>query len=185
MEIPKKIIWKKINLREINLNDAKSINENVNFEDICIPTHIPFPQKLQDTKNFIIRSEEEIKTWKTFQFWIENKDNGKIIWMIGLNDIDLNNSKTVVWYWIWKDYRRQWFTKEALEVILSIAFNNFNLNRVAANIDTYNEKSYKLLETLKFKREWISRSVFRRDDWEFVDNFVYSILRKEYFENKL
>ena len=96
METLKKIIWNKINLRQVNLNDAQSINKHVDFEEICFLAHIPFPQSLEDTKNFIKKLQEEIKLWKSIKFWIENKKSWEIIWMIWLDGIDLKALKLLV-----------------------------------------------------------------------------------------
>ena len=45
MKTFKKVIWNKINLRQVNLNDAKSINSHVYFEDICLPSTYSFSTK--------------------------------------------------------------------------------------------------------------------------------------------
>lgn len=69
----------------------------------------------------------------------------------------------------------------AVKEILNHAFNNLNLNRVQLQVLEYNKKAIGLYEKLGFKVEGRRRQTVYKDG-RFVDMIMYSILRKEYFD---
>ncbi len=177
----KKIIGKKINLRNLRDSDAQSIFENVNDKDIIKYTlSIPYPYKLIDAENFIQRVNQ--KNIKDFHFGIEDKISKNIIGMISLH----MNPKTIkvaeVGYWLGKKYWGKGYMKEALDIVLDYGFNKLKLEKIYAGVFKINKKSQKRLEHAGFKQEGLLRKhYFRLGVWH--DDVAYGLLKEEYENN--
>ena len=85
-----------------------------------------------------------------------------------------------VGYIINREYRRRGSAKEALEAVVSAAFQA-GIHRVYAECDPRNECSWRLLEKLGFRREaWFRQNVYFHTDatgapkWK--DTYVYAML---------
>lgn len=175
----KKLIGKKINLRKIIKSDAVSIHQNGKDKEVSTAVPLPTPYTLKHASDYIVLTDNFWKDKKEAQFGIEDKNNGKIIGMIGLMHLDFKFKKAEVGYWLGKKYWGQGLAKEALLLILEYAFKDLKLNRVYAKVYSRNIPSQKLLEKYNFKLEGRLREdgLFKNKKDDFL---IYGILKKEF-----
>ncbi|MCL4324664.1 MAG: GNAT family N-acetyltransferase [Candidatus Thermoplasmatota archaeon] len=77
--------------------------------------------------------------------------------------------------------RRKGYGKEAVGLTLDFLFAHTRSERVGATSDVENESSYRLLESLGFRREGtLRRALFHHGDWH--DVFVYGVTRGEWIK---
>ena len=69
--------------------------------------------------------------------------------------------------------------REAIQLALSFAFETLGLQRIEADVDPRNERSWHLLESLGFRREGRLRQRWRVKG-EITDGVFYGLLRDEY-----
>lgn len=80
------------------------------------------------------------------------------------------------------EHRRKGYAKEALKLLMELAFNELNLHRLQLNVFNYNERAITLYESIGFRREGIYREFVHRDGRRW-DMYLYGILRHEWAEN--
>ena len=109
---------------------------------------------------------------------IEHKADRKMIGRIQISNVNRDDKQAEISYALNRAYWRQGIMTEASNRIIDYAFNTMQLNRLYANTLTENEKSIKLLEKLRFKREGHLR------DYTWVkgyaeDVYVYGLLKSD------
>lgn len=177
MEI--KIQGQQINLRKLTKSDAQSIYQNANDFDIAKYTPVPFPYKLKDAEDFIKLTHQEIKQKKSYALGIEFKEIGLIIGMVRLLNMDFNNKKAEISYWLGKNYRGKGIAKEAVQLILDFGFNKLKFVRIYGRVMHPNVYSAKLLEKSGFQYEGrMRKNRLRRGKW--MDDLRYAILKEEF-----
>ena len=115
-------------------------------------------------------------------------DSGKVIGNIYCGARDFAAKE--VGYIINKDYQRQGYATEALSAIIRSVFRD-GVHRVYAECDPRNTASWKLLESVGFRREaHLRQNIYFRKDADgtpiLKDTYVYAILafdHGEYLEN--
>ncbi len=85
-------------------------------------------------------------------------------------------------YCIFPEYQRQGYCFEAGNIILRLAFEDFEAHRVVAMCNAHNEASYRVMEKLGMSREGIFRQELPRGD-KWNDQYFYAILDSEYKNN--
>ncbi|MGF7536024.1 GNAT family protein [Bacillus mexicanus] len=109
--------------------------------------------------------------------------DGSLCGMIGLHNLDQVNRKAEIGYWIDKEYEGKGIMTAACRTLISYAFEEFGLNRVAICAAVGNEKSRAVPERLGFQEEGKAR------DGLFIggryhDLVYYSLLKREWKESK-
>ena len=175
----KKLIGKSINLRKVTPSDAESIYQNAKDKEICLAVPLPMPYTLKSAQDYIKVCQNKWKNKSEAQFGIEDKNNGKIIGMIGLMNINYELKKAEVGYWLGKKYWGKGIAKEAIGLILNFAFSRLKLNRIYAKVKSRNISSVKLLE----KHNFILEGRLRNDEkykgrWD--DLLIFGILKEEF-----
>lgn len=109
-------------------------------------------------------------------------DSGKVIGYILFNP--LGEPEVYELGWIFnKNFWRQGYAYEAISALIEHGFSQMGIHKFFAEaIDT--EKSVGLMEKLGMKREGIQRSHTKDCDGQWVDLYIYGLLRNDYFDNK-
>ena len=173
-----KLIGKKINLRIVDKSDAVSIAEHAKDIEISEFTFIPHPYKLMDAYDFIEFAEKSWTDKRGCHLGIENKEDGNIIGMIGLNTINLDHKRSELGYWIGKKFWGKGFITEAIKLMVFYAFEEYKLERIHAFVRPDNPASIKVLENTGFSQEGLLRK-FLFQHGAHHDFYIYSILREE------
>ena len=150
-----------------------------------IVRYIPRPPRtIEQVKK---AAEETIATGK-FDL-IEDDDFIVLVWelkstcqVIGQSNMGLvskvNKASNIGWV-THQDFHRQGYAFEATKSLLTYAFNNFDLHRVIADIDTRVPESAALAEKLGMRREatYLDGEFFKG---EWCDMWLYAILKSEF-----
>jgi ribosomal-protein-alanine N-acetyltransferase len=92
-----------------------------------------------------------------------------------LFDYNPRNRSAEIGYFTRPDFRRRGLTKDALELLIELAFTVADLNKVYAQTVETNRASIRLLESLGFHRDGVLRE-HHEIEGRLVADFVYSRL---------
>lgn len=174
-----KLKGRRIVLRPLKMSDAKDIYLNIQDKRIAENTlSIPWPYKLKDAKNFILKAQKTLGQRKDFTFGIELNNTKEIIGCIGLHKVNFEHKNAEIGYWLSSNYWNQGIMTEAGRLILKFAFKKLKLHRVYGFAFSDNPASQKVLEKLGFKKEGLHRQAHFRFG-RFRDNISYGLLDKK------
>lgn len=110
---------------------------------------------------------------------IELKESHKVIGNVYFGNRNFNSKE--IGYIINKNYQRKGYASEAIKEVINVAFFNDNIHRIFAECNPNNLCSWKLLESLSFRREayFLKNVYFRKDEFNNPirqDTLVYGLL---------
>lgn len=115
-------------------------------------------------------------------FLLTDKATNKIIGRCGIHNWNQEHNRAEIGYVILEeDFKRKGLMSEAVTEIIDYGFAKLNLYRLEALVGINNLASIKIIENHNFTKEGVLRQYFRIGDG-FEDAFLYSLLRKEFFE---
>lgn len=107
------------------------------------------------------------------------RDSNLVIGTATLFNLNLDNGRAEIGYAMGRDYWGKGYMHEALQALVSHAFEVMKLRRLEADVDPRNAASIRTLERLGFQREG-----FLRERWhvngEIQDAYFYGLLRREW-----
>jgi aminoglycoside 6'-N-acetyltransferase len=170
-------------LRPMQMEDVDDLLEYQSNPEIV--RYIPWPPRtLEQVKT---AAEDVVKTC-TFQlneekdyivFVWELKSSGKVIGQSNMALFSKENKCANIGWVTHQDFQRQGYAFEATKALLKFAFQNFDLHRVIADIDTRVPKSAALAEKLGMRREaTFLDGEFFKGEW--CDMWLYAILKREF-----
>ncbi|MCO4851954.1 GNAT family N-acetyltransferase [Bacillus vallismortis] len=109
--------------------------------------------------------------------------DGSLCGMIGLHHLDQINRKAEIGYWIAQEYEGKGIMTAACRTIITYAFKELGLNRVALCAAVGNHKSRAIPERLGFQEEGIARDGLFVNG-KYHDLVYYSLLKHEWKESK-
>lgn len=117
--------------------------------------------------------------------WMIELENGAVIGVIMLYDIDMKNGTAEVGYKIMTDMegRLPGDMDDTMQGVLQYAFEELRLNCIVAHTLESNMRSERLLERNGFVRESVLRQRIYQSG-KYVDMKVFSILRSEFESRK-
>ncbi len=169
----------RINLRKLKKSDAESIQKHAKDKEISRYTILPHPYKLKHAQDFINLTHKKMRKKESYEFGIELKVTKKIIGMMGLINIDFENKKAEVGYWLGKKYWKQGLTTESLKLILKFGFRELKLEKIYAKVMCPNMASANLLKKNGFKLEGKLRKNTLKNG-KFMDDLIYGLLKEEW-----
>jgi RimJ/RimL family protein N-acetyltransferase len=111
------------------------------------------------------------------------RESNSVIGTTTLFNLNLDNGRAELGYAMASAYWGEGYMHEALQALLSHAFDVMNLRRLEADVDPRNAGSIRTLERLGFQREG-----FLRERWhvngEIQDAFFYGLLKREWLAAK-
>jgi ribosomal-protein-alanine N-acetyltransferase len=105
--------------------------------------------------------------------------NDLLIGTVTLVNLDLSNGRAELGYALGRKHWGNGYMHEALQALLSYAFDVLNLRRLEADVDPRNAASIRTLERLGFQREGLLRERWHVNG-EIQDAFFYGLLRREW-----
>jgi RimJ/RimL family protein N-acetyltransferase len=180
MKLSTGLTGRKIVLRKLVITDANSITEHIKDKTIIKwLLVVPHPYRNKDAVKFIRSRQNERRTRKSYTFGISLKGNKEIIGIIDLSDIDWEDKKAEMGYWIGKRFWGRGFMTEVINLMARFGFRELKLNKIYARVFEGNLASMKALEKNNFRREGILRDeVYKYRRW--IDEYYYGLLRSEY-----
>jgi len=107
------------------------------------------------------------------------RESDSLIGTTTLFDLNLDNGRAEIGYAMGRAYWGKGYMHEALEALVSHAFEVLQMRRLEADVDPRNTASIRTLERLGFQREG-----FLRERWhvegEIQDTLFYGLLRREW-----
>jgi Acetyltransferases, including N-acetylases of ribosomal proteins len=160
--------WEKTDATQLTLilNDPR-INDNFSKE-------LPFPYTISHARVFIGMSNISCN-------YISKaiECNGSVVGLISLYPQD-NNLKynAEMFFAVAKEHENKGIMSAALKKMLHYSFENFSFERIFANVLESNAASIKVLTKNGFQKEGLLRNSIYKSG-EFINNCIFSILRKE------
>ncbi len=174
-----KLIGKKVIIRSPKPSDAKQVFENNKQPEISknMGSRIDNLKSVKETKAWLMRGKKD-KLRRGFV--VIDKKTKKIIGTCGLKLDDKNKFATAGWSII-KEYWGKNYSIDALHLLINFAFKKLKLNRIEADVYTFNHRSLNFAKKLGFKVEGLARKKwFKRG--KFLDAYMLGLLRKEWKE---
>lgn len=145
-------------LRPFKDADVESLVGNINNEKIYRPTlNIPYPYTEKDAKDWIEKNKQFSKEnpVKAVNFAIDI--DGDVAGGIGITKIE--NREGELGYWLGEDYWGKGIMSEAVTEVVRYGFETLSLNRIYADVFTFNKASAKVLTKngFEFERDEIAR----------------------------
>lgn len=123
--------------------------------------------------------QENFRRRSSMKWGIAESGTDLVIGTVTLFNLNLDNRRAEIGYGLDRDFWRQGYMNEALQALLSFAFDVLNLHRLEADVDPRNVGSIRSLEKLGFQREG-----YLRERWhvngEIQDAYFYGLLRPEW-----
>ena len=122
---------------------------------------------------------ESNETDSILKWGLALRDSNKVIGTTTLFHLNLDNGRAEIGYAMGSAHWGKGFMNEALNALVSHAFEVMDLRRLEADVDPRNVASIRTLEKLGFQREG-----FLRERWhvngEIQDALFYGLLRREW-----
>ncbi|MDV7140539.1 GNAT family N-acetyltransferase [Maribacter sp. TH_r10] len=120
---------------------------------------IPHPYLEENAIAWIQMTNSGFKEKDNYMFGIRLKDSPGLIGAIGL-DINKENNRAELGYWLAEDFWNQGITTEAAKAILTFGFDKLKLNKIIAVYLTTNEASGRVM----VKNGMVKEAVFKDHD---------------------
>jgi ribosomal-protein-serine acetyltransferase len=175
-----KVIDEHIHLRLLELRYAEELFQLVDQNRTYLRQWLPWLDRTkspEDTKAFIQSGLKQFSENNGFQAGIFY--NGQIVGCIGLHEIDWNNRKTAIGYWLSEHCQGKGIMTRACRAMIDYAVKDAGLNRVEIRAAEWNAKSRAIPERLGFVNEGITR----QEEWlydHYVDHVIYGMLAEDW-----
>ena len=120
--------------------------------------------------------ESVSKNWD-YTFAIVKKEWDKFIWDISLHSVNHINQSAVLWIAIWDvQEHSKWYWSDAINALLSYAFNTLNLYNISLWVRSFNERAIACYTKCWFKKVWaIHHSIYH--NWKWYDHILMEITK--------
>jgi ribosomal-protein-alanine N-acetyltransferase len=139
-----------VNLRELSINDAVDISRLMTYNISKSLWQVPFPYTVENAVNFINSCHRDFKSLKAVNFAIQYKNNlgdvNRLVGTISLKNIDSDNKKANVGYWIGEQYWGNGLATESVALVINYAFSVLGLEEISAYVYSENKASIRVLE---------------------------------------
>jgi ribosomal-protein-alanine N-acetyltransferase len=174
--LPEIIRTERLELRPFSLSDGPAV---------FAYSHDPDWAEYQQTTPSSEREAERVvaqmvlRDWEDQPAWAITR-SGRVIGLVTLA-FTASHRIALLGYGLHEDHRGLGLTGEAIRAVLTEAFAVYEqLTRVAANTDTRNLASTRLLQRLGFTREGVLRSGGVSARGDLVDGAIHALLRSEW-----
>lgn len=170
-------------LRKLRMEDAGDMYEYaIDPEIASMGMWEPF-HSLEDSLQDLTETLEGYAKGTLLSWAIEYKAEQKMIGRVSLMPFSRRNLRAEIGYAMNRQYWGKGLMSEALRRLIQFAFTDLGLNRVEAAVFPDNPRSIAVLEKAGLKLEGVRReSTFR--DGQFVDVNLYSLLKREWQQNR-
>lgn len=170
-------------LQELEVSDTGLIFETIDKQRTYLGKWLPFvatTKSIADTEKFVTSVLNASNNSFPTVFTIRRSK--KFIGLIGFNNVDNDNKKMEIGYWLSKKYQKQGIMTKAVAKLCEFAFEKAEMNRIQINCAVGNVSSQKIPERLGFDFEGIQKEAELLSNGEFADLKVYSLLKRNFFK---
>jgi RimJ/RimL family protein N-acetyltransferase len=164
------IITPSCTIRDWVSGDAGSLARHANNPRIAVTMRdaFPSPYMLEDAHRFISRA-----TGDTPDLFLAIEVNGEAVGGIGIHLLDDVKHRTAeIGYWISESFWGNGITTDAVQSLVPVAFDLFDIVRLQAGIFSNNAASMHVLEKCGFIREAVHRNAITKNGALF-DEIIY------------
>ncbi len=169
-----------LELRQLSLGDAEELfrltDENRSYLREWL-SWVDKSQSVEDTEKFIQLGLEEWEKRIGVEFGIWHK--GKPAGCIGLHELNQQNHKTVIGYWLAEKFQGKGIMTDSVKALINYLFDELKLNRIEIHCAVGNEKSCAIPERLGFTNEGVMREAEWLND-HYVDWNLYALLASDW-----
>jgi len=139
-------------LRKIIRSDQFAVFQGLSDEQVIKYYGVEY-HSYADTKLQLDWFNQQLRD-KTGIWWgITTNEIGTLLGTCGLYNLQEAHQKAELGYWLMPAYWRQGMMRKALTAILKYGFQELNLHRIEAYVETENTASFNLLQCLGFRHE--------------------------------
>lgn len=131
----------------------------------------------EDTANYVKNSQQSQIENGNFKAAIQVENN--IAGIIGHHEIDWQNEKTSLGYWLGQSYEGQGIMTKCCGAVVQHAFDQLGLHRVEIHCAADNKKSRGVPERLGFAQEATQKEAIKING-QFKDRIIYCALAHEW-----
>lgn len=159
-------------------NATKFINDEETKKFLCIGT--PFPMTKWEEESWV--KSKKVGADNTYDFAIENLENGKYIGGCSINECDNKNRNCIIGIMIGdKQCWSKGYGSDALNVLIKFIFEELNLEKIKLSVFGFNERARACYKKVGFKEEGIfKKEIFRNGKYH--DEIRMAIFREEWIE---
>ncbi|MDO8740057.1 MAG: GNAT family N-acetyltransferase [Candidatus Woesearchaeota archaeon] len=179
--LPKKIIGKRIYLRQLKKSDAKQLVKICHDRSIHRSTRVPYPYRLKDALAFLKRTSARRKHRSEIVFGIISKETKELMGTVSFVRTNNRDNKTEIGYLIGKNYRNKGYVSEAVRLLLDFGFRKMKFHKIYINCAKENKASKRVIEKVGCKEE----ALLKEDIFvggKYHDCYIHSILRKDWLK---
>lgn len=165
-------------LREVSTEDADHMFTYLSDKDVLKHMGLEPFHTVEDVYDEIGWYQSIYDEGTGIRWGITLKDSGNVIGSCGFLNMKSKHYRAEVGFELSKDYWGKGIANEALEAVVKVGFQHFQLERIEALIEPENVPSQKLVERQGFIREGLLRH-YEFTCGKFDDLYIYSILKDE------
>ncbi|TLX84025.1 MAG: GNAT family N-acetyltransferase [Thaumarchaeota archaeon] len=139
-----------VDLRELSINDAVDISRLMTYNISKSLWQVPYPYNVENAVNFINSCHRNFESLKAVNFAIQYKNNlgdvNRLVGIVSLKNIDSDNKKANVGYWIGEQYWGNGLATESVALVINYAFSVLGLEEISAYVYSENKASIRVLE---------------------------------------
>ena len=167
----------RIRLRALEPEDLGLLSRLENDSSLWHATHTTAPYSNFILRQYIESNQADLFVDKQLRLIIERNEDNEAIGMVDLFDFSPMNLRAEVGILIAPEYQRQGYAKEAVNALISYAFDYVKLRQLYAYVSEQNQASTALFESCGFIEQ------ARLVDWVytpsgFCDALVFQLLNK-------
>lgn len=177
-------IDKELELKLIGLEDTEELFALSDDSREHLGTWLPWiehTKTTEDTKQFIKSAMKRYGEADGMVVCI--MDKGQIAGTIDLHELDWNNKKTSVGYWMGASFKGKGLLTRSCQALFTYVFSELGLNRIEIRADVRNTKSRAVPERLGFVQEGTIRESAMLYG-EPSDHVVYGMLARDWSYDK-
>ncbi len=167
-------------LRRMTFDDLVFYFHHFNLQQIVDGCCFPGPDSLETAKDELERyCIKPFTDNRGIRWGIARKGTTALIGTCGIYDWNKTVQRAEIGYDLDPAYWGQGLMTEALEAVLEYGFEQMQLNRIQAIIDSENSRSIKLVQRLGFTHEGVLRQNSHFNG-QLRDDVVFSLLKTEW-----
>jgi ribosomal-protein-serine acetyltransferase len=169
-------------LELIDHHHAEALYELVKVNRLHLREWLPWVDHMRsvdDFRKYINGSKQRFANHVEIGYVI--MANHHMIGRLGLYNIDQTNKSASIGYWLDKQWLGKGIITRCSKAVIDEGFNHLHLNRIEIRAAVENYKSQAIPERLGFKKEGIIRQGEFVNN-QFIDLYVYSLLKEEWAE---
>ena len=173
-------VKKNLYLRRISHHDAHEVFDLIDNNRLHLNEWLPFIDltiSVESTHAFIDQVQKHYSREIVFTICFGDKICG----LIGLKDIDMDNQKVEIGYWIARHVQGKGIVTESANALIERIFSQMRINRVQIKCAVGNTRSSNIPKRLGFMQEGIERQGERHKDGYF-DLEVYAMLKADWLK---